>query len=44
MPFTSTGLRPDVLAAMAAKGYSQPTPVQTQAIPAVLLGQDVLAC
>ena len=44
MPFTSTGLRPDVLAAMAAKGYQQPTPVQAQAIPAVLAGHDVLAC
>ncbi len=44
MPFTSTGLRPDVLAAMAAKGYQQPTPVQVQAIAAVLAGHDVLAC
>ena len=44
MPFTSTGLRPDVLAAMAAKGYQQPTPVQAQAIPAVLAGLDVRAC
>lgn len=44
MPFSSTGLRPDVLASLAAKSYQQPTPVQAQAIPAVLAGLDVLAC
>jgi len=44
MPFSSTGLRPELLTAMAGKGYTQPTPVQAQAIPAVLQGRDVLAC
>lgn len=44
MPFSSTGLRPELLTAMAGKGYAQPTPVQAQAIPAVLQGRDVLAC
>ena len=44
MPFSSTGLRPELLTAMAAKGYRQPTPVQAQAIPAVLQGRDVWAC
>ena len=44
MPFSSTGLRPELLNAMAGKGYTQPTPVQVQAIPAVLQGRDVLAC
>ena len=44
MPFSSTGLRPELLTAMAGKGYTQPTPVQVQAIPAVLQGRDVLAC
>ena len=44
MPFSSTGLRPELLTAMAGKGYGQPTAVQEQAIPAVLQGRDVLAC
>jgi len=44
MPFFSTGLRPELLTAMAGKGYDQPTAVQEQAIPAVLQGRDVLAC
>jgi ATP-dependent RNA helicase RhlE len=44
MPFSSTGLRPELLNAMAGKGYTQPTPVQVEAIPAVLQGRDVLAC
>ena len=44
MPFTSTGLRPDVLQAMAAKGYRSPTAIQAQAIPAILAGHDVLGC
>lgn len=44
MPFSSTGLSPDVLRAMAAKGYLAPTAIQTQAIPAVLQGLDVLGC
>ncbi|MBY0466304.1 MAG: DEAD/DEAH box helicase [Burkholderiales bacterium] len=44
MPFSSIGLRPELLTAMAGRGYTQPTPVQMQAIPAVLQGRDVLAC
>lgn len=44
MPFSSTGLSPDVLRAMAAKGYLAPTAIQAQAIPAVLQGRDVLGC
>ena len=44
MPFSSTGLRPELLTALVAKGYRSPTAVQVQAIPAVLQGRDVLAC
>ena len=43
MGFSSLGLEPQLLAAVAAQGYQQPTPVQAAAIPAVLAGQDVMA-
>jgi superfamily II DNA/RNA helicase len=42
MPFDTLGLSPKVLAAVEASGYSEPTPIQTQAIPHVLAGRDVL--
>jgi ATP-dependent RNA helicase RhlE len=41
--FESLGLKPELLRAVADKGYSVPTPIQLQAIPAVLAGGDVLA-
>src|SRR5262249_9771167 len=37
------GLAPELLRAVAEKGYTTPTPIQSQAIPAVLSGRDVLA-
>ncbi len=43
MPFTSLGLLPELLRAVADKGYTTPTPIQSRAIPAVLAGRDVLA-
>jgi ATP-dependent RNA helicase RhlE len=43
MTFTELGLEPGLLRAVAEKGYSAPTPIQAQAIPAVLAGRDVLA-
>lgn len=43
MSFSATGLVPVLLTALAGKGYREPTPVQAQAIPAVLSGRDVLA-
>jgi ATP-dependent RNA helicase RhlE len=43
MSFDSLGLKPELLRAVADKGYSEPTPIQLQAIPAVLAGRDVLA-
>ena len=43
MSFENLGLEPELLRAVAAKGYTTPTPIQLQAIPAVLSGRDVLA-
>lgn len=43
MSFADLGLMPDLLRALSDKGYSAPTPIQSQAIPAVLNGRDVLA-
>jgi ATP-dependent RNA helicase RhlE len=43
MSFTDLGLKPELSRAVAEKGYTIPTPVQREAIPAVLAGRDVLA-
>ncbi len=43
MSFSDLGLLPELLRAVADKGYDSPTPIQVQAIPAVLAGRDVLA-
>ncbi len=43
MSFDSLGLKPELLRAVAEKGYTEPTPIQREAIPAVLAGRDVLA-
>src|SRR5690348_10202914 len=43
MSFVDLGLKPELLRAVNEKGYSEPTPIQAQAIPAVLAGGDVLA-
>ncbi|HET7812594.1 MAG TPA: DEAD/DEAH box helicase [Steroidobacteraceae bacterium] len=43
MSFDSLGLKPELLRAVADKGYTVPTPIQSEAIPAVLAGRDVLA-
>jgi ATP-dependent RNA helicase RhlE len=43
MSFNDLGLVPGLLRAVADKGYSAPTPIQREAIPAVLAGRDVLA-
>src|SRR5689334_13360286 len=44
MTFEDLGLSPSILQAIAALGYQQPTPIQAQAIPYVLMGRDVLGC
>jgi len=41
--FDSLGLTPELLRAVAEQGYTQPTPIQAQAIPVVLAGKDLLA-
>ena len=43
MPFTSLGLVPSLAQAAADLGFTAPTPIQTDAIPAVLSGGDLLA-
>ncbi|HAV0757355.1 TPA: ATP-dependent RNA helicase RhlE [Salmonella enterica subsp. enterica] len=43
MSFDSLGLNPDILRAIAEQGYREPTPIQQQAIPAVLEGRDLMA-
>jgi len=42
MSFANLGLSEKVLSAVAASGYTTPTPIQEQAIPHVLARQDVL--
>ncbi len=43
MSFSDLGLLPELLRAVSDKGYDTPSPIQLQAIPAVLAGRDVLA-
>ncbi len=47
MPFTPLGLAPALLPlllrALHDKGYTEPTPIQSMAVPALLSGRDVLA-
>jgi len=42
MSFSELGLSPKVLSAIAAAGYTTPTPIQLQAIPSAVAGKDVL--
>lgn len=43
MSFTELGLSAPIQKAIADKGYTEPSPIQAQAIPAVLDGKDVMA-
>jgi len=43
MSFSTLGLSEPILRAVADTGYSEPTPIQAQAIPVVLDGKDLLA-
>jgi len=43
MSFTTLGLSAELLRAISDQGYVKPTPVQRQAIPIVLAGNDLLA-
>jgi ATP-dependent RNA helicase RhlE len=40
--FTDFGLNASILKALTDKGYTEPTPIQTQAIPGVMTGRDLL--
>ena len=43
MQFSDFGLRAELVRAIVAQGYDQPTPIQTKSIPIILQGRDVLA-
>ncbi len=43
MSFASLGLSEEIVRAVTERGYTTPTPIQLQAIPAVLSGGDLLA-
>ena len=40
--FSDLGLAEPILRALATKGYTDPTPIQRQAIPALMEGRDLL--
>ncbi len=42
MPFSSLGLSPSLLKALETQNYTQPYPIQQEAIPAILNKKDVL--
>jgi superfamily II DNA/RNA helicase len=42
MTFADLGLSPELLKAVEAAGYTEPTPIQAEAIPAVLMMKDLV--
>ena len=42
MSFDALGLRAELLRAVSEQGYTEPTPIQAQAIPVVLAGRDLM--
>ena len=42
MRFDELGLAPEILRAITEEGYTNPTPIQAQAIPIVLSGKDLM--
>jgi ATP-dependent RNA helicase RhlE len=44
MTFTELGLAEPILRAVAAEGYTTPTPIQAQSIPVILAGKDLFGC
>ena len=42
MTFEALGLHPSILKALVEAGYTQPTPVQEQAVPAAIEGRDLM--
>ena len=43
MSFSDLGLRAEILRSISDQGYTEPTPIQAQAIPVVLQGHDLMA-
>ncbi|MGZ9898862.1 DEAD/DEAH box helicase [Shewanella gaetbuli] len=44
MSFTSLNLHPEIQRALDDIGYVTPTPIQSQVIPKIMAGSDILAC
>ena len=44
MSFASLGLSKSLLDSISAEGYTEPTPIQTKAIPPILEGRDLMGC
>jgi ATP-dependent RNA helicase RhlE len=42
--FADLGLSDPLLRAMAAEGYTTPTPIQVRAIPPIMAGRDLIGC
>ena len=42
MTFANLGLSDELLRAVSESGYDEPTPIQRQAIPSVLMGKDLV--
>jgi len=42
MPFRALNLGPDILKAVQDAGYTEPTPIQAEAIPQILAGHDLI--
>ncbi len=42
MPFRALGLADEILQAVADTGYTEPTPIQREAIPPIIAGKDVI--
>ena len=40
--FAALGIHPNVLAAISAVGYEEPSPIQSQSIPVILAGHDMI--
>lgn len=43
MPFKALGLHPQLVQATREMGYTEPTPIQAEAIPPILAGRDLIA-
>src|SRR5687768_7145625 len=42
MPFRALGLEANILKAVQEAGYTEPTPIQSAAIPPILAGHDLI--